>query len=71
MAIKNNVKFCEMDEFTNLNDAKFDESDIITCHEETRDVRISLLYRLFDSEESNFPEQTYYQLNNCWEEAGQ
>lgn len=53
-----------MNEFDNLNDVKFECDDINT--EKDGDVRVSLLYRNFGGE-LNYPEQTYYQLNNVFE----
>lgn len=54
-----------LDEFDDINDIKYDGSDIITVQETGK--RFSLFFRLFKAKEINFPKQVNYQLNNCWE----
>ena len=52
------------DEFEGLNDLKFYEDSLIDSQGD--DERHSLVYRNFGGE-LQFPEQSYWQLKNCWE----
>ena len=53
-------------EFASMNDCTFEGSEVITI--QGVDKRYSLQYRIFNANgEVNYPEQGYYQLNNCFE----
>ena len=51
-------------EFSAMNDVKFDGMEVLK--KTGVDTRYSLQYRNFGGN-LKFPEQGYYQLNNCWE----